>query len=46
MAQVIASCEERLFKEKIRTDPFTPTEIRGGILKEYLTEEDLSLIHI
>ena len=40
VAQIIAYCEECLIKAKIITSPFSATEIQGGILKEYLTDED------
>ena len=40
VAQIIAHCEERLIKAKIITRPFSATEIQGGILKEYLIDED------
>ena len=40
VAQIIAHCEERLIKAKIIPSPFSATEIQGGILKEYLTDED------
>ena len=39
-AEIIAQCEERLIQEKVITEPFTATQIQGGILKEYLIEED------
>ena len=39
-AQIIAQCEERLMKANIISQPFTATEIQGGILKEYLQDED------
>ena len=40
VAQIIAHCEECLIKAKIITSPFSATEIQGGILKEYLIDED------
>ena len=40
VAQIIAHCEEHLIKAKIITGPFSATEIQGGILKEYLIDED------
>ena len=40
VAQIIARCEECLIKAKIITGPFSTTEIQGGILKEYLIDED------
>ena len=40
VAQIIAHCEERLIKAKIITGPFSATEIKGGILKEHLIDED------
>ena len=40
VAQIIAQCEERLMKANIISQPFTATEIQGGILKEYLQDED------
>ena len=39
-AQIIAHCEECLIKAKIITGPFSTTAIQGGILKEYLIDED------
>ena len=39
-AQIIAQCEDRLMKANIISQPFTATEIQGGILKEYLQDED------
>ena len=39
-AQIIAHCERRLIKAKIITGPFSATEIQGGVLKEYLIDED------
>ena len=39
-AQIIAQCEERLMKANIISQPFTATEIQGGILKEYLQDEN------
>ena len=39
-AEIIAQCEERLIQKKVITEPFTATQIQGGILKEYLIEED------
>ena len=39
-AQIIASCEGRLLKAGTIKEPFTATEIQGGILKEYLIEDD------
>ena len=38
--EIICACEERLIKKGVRTDPFLVDEIRAGILREYLTEED------
>ena len=43
--QIIAHCEERLLKAKIITEPFIVAEIQGGILKEYLTDEDYLAPH-
>ena len=40
VAQIIAHCEECLIKAKIITGPFSATEIQGGVLKEYLIDED------
>ena len=40
VAQVIAVCEERLLKTKTIAAPFTVADIQGGILKQYLIEED------
>ena len=45
MAQIITSCEEHLLKAKIIKEPFMAAEIQGGILKEYLTEEDYMAPH-
>ena len=39
-AQIIAHCEECLIKAKIITGPFSTTKIQGGILKEYLIDDD------
>ena len=39
-AEIIASCEGRLLKAGTIKEPFTAMEIQGGILKEYLTEDD------
>ena len=39
-AQIIAHCEECLIKAKIITGSFSATEIQGGILKEYLIDDD------
>ena len=39
-AQIISHCEECQIKAKIITGPFSATEIQGGILKEYLIDED------
>ena len=39
-AEIIAQCEQRLIQKKIIMEPFTATQIQGGILKEYLIEED------
>ena len=39
-AEIIAACEERLIKSGVRTTAFTPDELRDGILKGILTEED------
>ena len=39
-AHVIAACENRLLAAKIIDHPFSVDEIRGGVLKEYLTMED------
>ena len=44
-AQVITHCEECLIKAKVIMEPFTITEIQGGILKDYLTEEDYLAPH-
>ena len=41
VAQIITSCEERLLKNKVITEPFTVAEIQGGILKKHLIEEGL-----
>ena len=40
MAQIISACEERLIKDKVITAPFTATEIQGGVLKQYLIDDD------
>ena len=45
VAQIITHCEERLMKAKMITEPFSVTEIQGGILKEYLIEEDYLVPH-
>ena len=45
VAQIIAHCEEWLLKAKIITEPFSVAEIQGGILKEYLTDEDYLTPH-
>ena len=39
-AEIIASCEGQLLKAGTIKEPFTATEIQGGILKEFLTEDD------
>ena len=39
-AQIIDQCKERFMKANIISQPFTATEIQGGILKEYLQDED------
>ena len=39
-AQIIAHCKECLIKAKIITGPFSTTEIQGGVLKEFLIDED------
>ena len=39
-AEITASCEGWLLKAGTIKEPFTATEIQGGILKEYLTEDD------
>ena len=39
-AQIITHSEECLIKAKIITSPFGATEIQGGVLKEYLIDED------
>ena len=44
-AQIIAHYEEQLLKAKIITEPFSVAEIQGGILKEYLTNEDYLAPH-
>ena len=44
-AQVIASCEERLLKDKTIAEPFTAVKIQEGILKKYLVEEDYMAPH-
>ena len=40
VAQIISACEERLLQDKVITAPFTATEIQGGILKQYLIDDD------
>ena len=40
VAQIIAHCEECLIKAEIITGPFSATEIQGGILREYLIDDD------
>ena len=37
-AHVISTCENHLKREKISDKPFTVDEIRGGILKDFLTD--------
>ena len=37
---MIAACEERLLKAKTIDVPFMVANIQGGILKQYLIEED------
>ena len=44
-AQIIASCEGRLLKAGTIKEPFTATEIQGGILKEYLIEDDYMALY-
>ena len=44
-AQIIAHCKERLMKANIISQPFTATEIQGGILKDYLQDEDYLAPH-
>ena len=39
-AKIITACEECLIKSGARTTAFTQDELRGGILKDVLTEED------
>ena len=39
-AQIIASCEGCLLKAGTIKEPFTVTKIQGGMLKEFLTEDD------
>ena len=39
-AEIITHCEERLIQNKTIAEPFTAAQIQGGILKEYLIEED------
>ena len=39
-AEIIASCEGQMLKADTIKEPFTAMEIQGGILKEYLTEDD------
>lgn len=38
--QVIAECEERIFRETGERKSFTVEEIRGGVLRDYLKDED------
>ena len=45
VAEIIASCEGQLLKAGTIKEPFTATEIQGGILKEYLTEDDDMALH-
>ena len=40
VVEIIASCEGRLLKAGTIKESFTATEIQGGILKKYLTEDD------
>ena len=40
VAEIIASCEGWLLKAGTIKESFTAMEIQGGILKEYLTEDD------
>ena len=44
-AQVIASCEERLLKDKTIVEPFMAVTIQGGILKKNVVEEDYMVPH-
>ena len=44
-AEIIASCDGQLLKAGTIKEPFTPMEIQGGILKEYLTEDDYMAPH-
>ena len=39
-AQIISTHEERLLKAGTIQDPFSPTDIQGGILKNYLEPDD------
>ena len=43
--QVIASCEERLLKDKTIGEPFTAVKIQGGILKKYLVKGNYMAPH-
>ena len=45
VAQIIASCEERLMKANVITQPFTVAKIQGGILKNHLIDEDYLAPH-
>ena len=45
VAQIITSCEEHLLKANFIKEPLTAAKIQGGILKEYLTEEDYMAPH-
>ena len=38
--QAIAECEERIFRETDERKSFTVEEIRGGVLCDYLKDED------
>ena len=45
VAQIITHCEERLIQAKTIMEPFSVAKIQGGILKEYLIEEDYLVPH-
>ena len=45
VAQIIASCEKRLMKANVISQPFTVAEIQGRILKDHLIDEDYLAPH-
>ena len=40
VSEIICGCEERLIKAGVHDGPFTNEEIKSGILKQHLIEED------